>query len=71
MNQTISRLTDGAALSADAYDTLTCCGQPVRVAHSTETLPVAGAICETCWCTVTSIADYGPITIRRCNHHGS
>ncbi|MFF0409083.1 hypothetical protein ACFYUY_01435 [Kitasatospora sp. NPDC004745] len=71
MSQTITQLTDGAVLPPTGYDNLVCCGQSARVAHATNTLPVPGAVCESCWCTVTSSPGYGPITVRRCNRHGS
>ncbi|MFE5582541.1 hypothetical protein [Kitasatospora sp. NPDC056531] len=65
----IHALDADTALTRAGYDSLTCCGQPARIAHGTETLPVPGAICESCWCTVTSTAGYGAASVRRCPTH--
>jgi hypothetical protein len=67
----IDLLKDGDVLSSSEYDTLTCCDRPARIAHATGSLPIAGAVCETCWCAVTSLPGYGPITINRCTGHRS
>ncbi|MGW6912565.1 hypothetical protein ACWGB8_01885 [Kitasatospora sp. NPDC054939] len=66
----LATLTDGATLTPADYDALTCCGHPARVAHATEALPVAGAVCETCLCCVTS-PDYGAANVQRCRRHRS
>ena len=67
----IAETADGDSITADTYDSLTCCGQPARVAHATDALPVPGAVCDKCRCLVTSRAGYGPATVQRCIQHRS
>jgi hypothetical protein len=67
----ITDITSGDTITAEAYDQLTCCGQPALVGHATETLPVAGAVCERCMCAVTSAPGYGAVTVGRCTRHGA
>jgi hypothetical protein len=71
VSRSFDQLGDGNVLSSTAYESLVCCDQPARIAHATGSLPIAGAVCEACWCTVTSLPGYGPITINRCTGHRS
>jgi hypothetical protein len=65
----ITEITEGTSLSPEAYDQLTCCRRPARIAHATATLPVAGAVCDQCMCVVTSAEGYGAVTVGRCTRH--
>lgn len=67
----ITGIAAGESITAEAYDQLACCGQPMLVGHATETLPVAGAVCERCMCAVTSAPGYGAVTIGRCTQHAA
>ncbi|WBP89520.1 hypothetical protein [Kitasatospora cathayae] len=66
----IHALGPNTTLTRAEYDELVCCGQPARVAHATDTLPVAGAVCGTCLCAVTSVR-YGAVSVRPCITHAS
>lgn len=65
----ISDIALDTSITAADYDQLTCCDQPTRVAHASDTLPIPGAICEACWCSVTSLPGYGPTTVNHCLEH--
>lgn len=65
----LTDITSGDTITAEDYDQLACCEQPALVGHATETLPVAGAVCERCMCAVTSAPSYGAVTVGRCFRH--